>query len=540
MVMMAQTSDLHSRVAQFSQADKARAELALRELARRRLIDFCAYVDKKQGGDYHAKHLRLIAEYLEAAERDELWRDVPGYGKKILIITTPPRHWKSSLVSRKFPAWFIGKRHRDGLPHQVILTSYGASLAESNNRAVLRMCRDDKLFQNVFTGLEVSRNSQNVQEWSLAGEPFQTAVAAGVGGGLTGQGADCLIIDDPVKDRAEANSPAARKKLWEWWQDVARTRINPGGFCVIVMTRWHQDDLVGRLLQQAQDEPGNERIVMLRLPGLAETDRERLNVSQMGMPVDERDPLGRRPGQALWPEMYSEAELEATRQTSPRTFDALYQGRPTPEGGYLVGREHFKMLPSKPAEKDVRWVWGTDWALSDKELTPKNASDPDYTAGFLVGLWQPDGNEEDTRLVLADMVRGQHNIHDARRMVKQAALSTGPKVPIVGADNGRQIAVDHLALDGLRRDEELLNYRVKGIRMRGDKVTRAQPWLDRVHGGSVYVVEGVWNEEFFNEVENFPHGPHDDQIDAISAGIHWLGLGAKEKAVRSKRMNFYG
>jgi len=522
-----------------TQADLAQAELARRELARRHIVDFCAYVDPDQADNYRAAHLQLIAEYLEQAEADTLWDGIPGHGKKILIITTPPRHWKSSTVSRKFPAWFVGKRHKAERPHQIILTSYGASLAEANNRSVLELCRDNLLYANIYPDVDVSRKSQSVQEWGLEGEPFATSVASGVGGGLTGQGADCLIIDDPVKDRAEANSPAARQRLWAWWEDVARTRVNPGGFVVIVMTRWHPDDLVGRLLAQAQAEPGNERIITLRLPALAETQAERESVASMGLPVDKADPLGRDAGAALWPGAYPRRELEATQRTSPRTFDALYQGRPTPEGGYMVGREHFKMLPSRPQEH-VKWVWGTDWALKEKEAAPKSGHDPDYTVAFMVGLWTPEGNREDARLVLAAMYRGQHNIHDARALVKAAAKKSDPHIPIVAADNKGQVALDYVALDGLRRDPEMLHHRIKSISMRGDKVTRAQPWLDRVHGGSVYVVEGAWNEAFFQEVENFPHGTHDDQVDAVSVAVHALGLAAKSKRVSSKRMSFYG
>ena len=528
--------------------ETARQELARRVLAEQSLVDFCAYVDpearRSEDGDpfrenwYRAHHLMLIADYLERAENGSLWRHLPGDGKKILIITTPPRHWKSSLVSRKFPAWFVGRRKAANQPHQVILTSYGASLAEANNRSVLELLNSDR-YRNVFPGVVLSSKSQAVQEWSLAGEAFPTAVAAGVGGGLTGQGADCLIIDDPVKDRAEANSPTFRLRLWQWWEDVARTRMNPDGFCVIVMTRWHPDDLVGKLLAQNAETPGSERIFHLRLPALAETPAERAAAAEMGLPYDDGDPLNRAPGAALWPERQSAAEHQATRQATPKTFDSLFQGRPTPDGGYLGGRELFKVLPAAPSVH-VRWCWATDWALKEKEAAGKGKDDPDYTAMGLIGLWQPDGNPTDSRLVIARIERAQLNFHDAKRMVKSLALKADARIPIVGADNGAQIAVDHLALDGLRRDPQLLNHRVKGITIRGDKVTRAQPWLDRLHGGTVYVVAGSWNEAFFLEVETFPNGANDDQVDMVSVGAHFLGLGQKERKAASAVVQGFG
>lgn len=534
-----------------TRSDLARRELARRALAQQSVIDFCAYVDPEAkladevtdtflDNWYRAAHLKLIASCLERAESGDLWDDVPGDGKKILIITTPPRHWKSSLVSRKYPAWFVGKRKSENNPHQVILSSYGATLAEANNRATLELI-NSPLYQNIFPQIQLSSKSQAVNEWSLAGEPFPTAVAAGVGGGLTGQGADCLIIDDPVKDRADANSLAFRTRLWQWWEDVARTRINPDGYCVIIMTRWHPDDLVGRLLAQAANEPGNERIVSLRLPALAETAEERVSAASQGLPFDVDDPLGRLPGEALWPDRQTAAEHEATRRATPKTFDSLFQGRPTPEGGYLGGRELFKMLPSPPSSRDVRWVWATDWALKEKEMAAKGKDDPDYTVAAKIGLWQPDGNKADTRIVIGHITRGQHNIHDARIMVKRTALADGDaRTPIAAATNGAQIAVDHLALDGLRRDPQMLAWQVKGITVQGDKVTRAQPWLDRLHGGSVYVVEGEWNEAFFLEVENFPNGSHDDQVDAVSVGVHYFGLGQKSRQASSAVVQGFG
>lgn len=523
----------------FSLAQSARTEMARRALAAKHLLTFCQYTDPSQAENYAAKHLRLISRYLEKAETGELWANIPGEGKKILIITTPPRHWKSSVVSRKFPAWFVGKRTLAGKPHQVILTSYAAGLAESNSRAVLETLTDNRLYLNVFPHIKISEKSRSMQEWALESEPFPTGVASGVGGGLTGHGADVLIIDDPIKDRAEANSPAQRGRLWSWWEDVARTRINPDGWCVIVMTRWHPDDIVGRLLKQAKDNPGQERIVHLRLPALAESEAERWSAGEMGLPVDKVDPLGRLPGQALWPGRVTAAELLTTRSVTPKTFDALYQGRPTPEGGFLVGREHFKTLTSAP-QTHVKWVWGTDWALREREAAPLRRDEPDYSVCALVGLWTPEGNKEDARLIIGYIRRGQHNLNDARRMVKAEMKRVGPKVPVVGADNGAQIAVDHLALDGLRRDSELLHYKVKSLTIRGDKVTRAQPWLDRVHGGTVYVVDGLWNEEFFVELENFPHGGNDDQVDAVSVAVHYLGLGGGPKPVGSQKMSFYG
>jgi len=518
----------------------AQNELARRarlELARRNPAQFAAYIDPQAAGQYRAAHLQLIGRYIADAEIGTLWRDVAGSGRKILIVTTPPRHWKSSLVSQKAAAWFVGRRASNNRPHQIIFTSYAAGLATRNSRAALEAIRDNARFRDIFPDVKVSMKSQSVEEWALKGEPIPTGVAAGVGGGLTGHGADMLIIDDPIKDATEAASLATRQRLWEWWSDVARTRVNPGGFVIIIMTRWHVDDLVGRLLEQAQTEPEMERIVHLRLPALAETDAERVSAGDIGLPVDEADPLGRRPGEALWPEQVGAEEHLVTARLFPLTHNALNQGRPVPKGGYLVGRDAFHMLDSKPAQ-DVRWCWGTDWAITEKEAAPKRKQEPDYTVAFLVGLWTPQGDRNDMRLILADMRRAQVNIFEAKELVSAAMKSTGPTVPM----RSGQANMDKIYLTSLRSRADLIQYSIRNLKrdqMPGDKVARANRWIELVHAGRVYVVRGAWNDAFFSEMESFPRGSHDDQIDAISVAVAHFGIDTGSHKTTSSRVKFY-
>lgn len=525
----------NSRTKQLAQQELARR--ARLELARRNPAHFAAYIDPDVASQYRAAHLQLIGHYLARAEDGSLWDDVPGTGRKILIITTPPRHWKSSIVSQKAAAWFVAKRASASQPHQVIFTSYAAGLATRNSRAALEAIRDNSRVRSIFPDVQASRRSQSVEEWALEGETIPTGVAAGVGGGLTGHGADMLIIDDPIKDAAQAGSVTYRQTLWEWWADVARTRVNPGGFVVIVMTRWHADDLVGRLYEQAKKEPGLERLVTLRLPALAESDAEREAVGKMGLPIDPADPLGRVPGAALWPEMVPAEEHEATRSLFPATHDALNQGRPIPKGGYLVGRDRFIMLDAKPGSH-VRWCWGTDWAITEQEAAPKRRSDPDYTVSFLVGLWTPEGNRGDLRLVLADMRREQANIFQAKALVKAAMIST----PGVAMRSG-QANMDKQYLTSLRADADLIAYSIRNLdrnQMPGDKVTRANRWLELVQASRVYVVRGNWNEAFFSEMEQFPKGAHDDQVDAISVAVAYFGIAAPQRKAATSQVNFYG
>ena len=525
----------------------ARQEQARRRLAQRSLIDFACYVDKDAAypeaedsfiqNRYRAAHLKLIAYYIERAVDGSLWHNLPGDGKKVLLITTPPGHWKSSLVSRKFPPWYIGYQHLNSLPHQVILTSYNSSLAEANNRACLELVRDNPLYANVFPGLTLSKNSQSAQEWSLEGDPFPACVAGGVGGGLTGKHG-VVVVDDPIRDRAQANSPTYIATLWDWWKDVVRTRPHSQReFILGIWTRWTEHDPAGKLLRDRAEGKNDERIVYVRLPALAETDKERQSAGQMGLPIDEQDPLGRAPGEALWPDEESAKAHQSTRRSFPVTFDSLYQGRPRPQGGYMVAQTQFKPLPMLP-KKDIKLVLGTDWAYTEKQIAPTKSNDPDFTAVALVGLWTPEGNKEDARLVIGYMAQVQANQHEARQFVKSQMQAVGRRVPMRSAQDG----IDRLFLDLMRGDADLLGYSIRNMgQLKGDKVTKATPWLEMAHAGRVYVVEAPWNEGFFQSVESFPHGAHDDLEDAVSVAVHALGIGTKSrKATSSSEVKFYG
>lgn len=520
------------------------------QLAREHLIDFCAYVDPDAGtpdthdtfvyNRYRSAHLRLIAQTIERAMDGSLWQDVPGDGKKVLLITTPPGHWKSSLVSRKFPAWFVGHQHMHGRPYQIILTSYNAALAQANNNKVLELIRDNPRYRHIFPNITLSPTEQSSEKWSLHGAAFTTCRAAGVGGGLTGYHGRVAVVDDPIKSRKDANSQAFLTTLWDWWKDELRTRLlDDDSFILGIWTRWSEGDPAGRIFESKKNGENDDQVVLVRLPALAETDAERESAAQMGLPVDPQDPLGRKPGEALCPDIESAREHQATQRSFPVTFDSLYQGRPRPAGGYIAGREQFNILPAAPGQH-MRWVWGTDWAITEKETAPKGSQDPDYSVTALVGLWHPGGDSDETRIVIANILRKQANTHGAKKMVKDAALASSlTRAVFAGQDN-----IDKVAFNDLRHDEALLAYRFRNLdrkRMPGDKVTRAKTWLeDRLYAGQVYVVQGPWNEEFFNEVEAFPHGRHDDQVDAVSVAVHALGLGHRTRKANSAKVKGFG
>jgi len=227
-----------------------------------------------------------------------------GRTAPILVIEAPPRHGKSELVSRYLPAWYLGIFPA----RRVMLAAYASGFARSWGRKARSLLIEHG---RDWFGVEVSGQVRAASEWGITGTEGGM-VTAGVGGPLTGRGANLLIVDDPIKNAEQAFSQTIRDNHWDWWQSTASTRIEPGGCAIIIATRWHEDDLSGRLLRDAATGEGSP-VRRLRLPAIAET----------------HDPLGRAPGEALWPQRWPRERLEQVRlQKEPHWWDSLYQQRP--------------------------------------------------------------------------------------------------------------------------------------------------------------------------------------------------------------------
>ena len=270
----------------------------------------------------------------------------------------PPRHGKSEFVSRYLPAWYVC-RYPD---RRVILTAYEARFAESWGRKARDIVSEHgRDWWNVKLRSDVTARN----EWQIDGRDGGM-VSVGIGGALTGRGAHLLIVDDPIKNQEEARSPTTREQHWDWWQSTAGTRLEPGGKAIVMATRWHKEDLSGRLLEQA--ETGTTRVRTLILPGLA---------------VD-GDPLGRAPGEALWPARFDRQQLERMRQSmAPQWWLPLYQQQPTAFDSAEWPSEYF-----------ADHVWAEEWPQAFEQaaiyLDPsKGRTDrSDYSALVFVGVSQ--------------------------------------------------------------------------------------------------------------------------------------------------------
>ena len=429
-------------------------------------------------------HLQLInSEIVEAIARGKARRDPRSKTRdelEILLVEVPPRHGKSTLISEHTPPWYLGMFPDD----RVILTSYEADFASTWGRKARDILRE---YGRQFFGVRVDEGSSAVKRWDLARRKGGM-VTAGVGGPITGKGAHLMIIDDPIKNAEDAMSDVMRRKQWDWWLSTARTRMEPGGVVIVLMTRWHDDDLGGRLLRAAGD--GGDPVREVRLPALAGA----------------KDPLGRKPGEALWPERYSSAYLESTRTAlGAYWFSAMYQGTPTPDEGGVFDRQYFRYFELRGGQVvldtlngKVEYPASSCQKVSYVDLAESEKKRADYTV--LTEVWVTPGKD----LLVMNVTRDR---------------IPGPEQP--------QFFIDHyvgrLKIESIGYQSSL----AKGLIRRGypvepvypdkDKVTRASAAGVLYRGGKVFHRRGAeWLTEFEAELLAFPAGEHDDQVDTLA------------------------
>lgn len=420
-----------------------------------------------------------------------------------LGIEMPPRHGKTELSSVQFPAWILGRNPSA----RIVLASYSSALAILNSRKIRDIIHLPQ-YRAAFPDVVMKEDKGSEKEWeTTAGGGV---IAVGVGSGLTGRGADYVIIDDPVKDREEARSQVTLDNIWEWYTTVARTRLQPGGKIIFVMTRWSPFDLVGKAIQHAIEFPTAIPMYRLRLPAIAE----------------ENDLLGREPGEALWSE-YPLEVLEDIKSLDPVNFQALYQQNPQPDETVKFSRDdiHLSDGPYMPLDGwQVCRSW--DLAVTDKE-------DSDYTVGALVYGKRIDVAEDvkktlieaglglPMQLHVGDVQRQQAQFPQQREMIIRTAARDGANVPIVIEYTRMELA----ALQILQQDLQSLGYVVRTVKPKGDKVARKTQLQVVTKAKHLTFAPGKWNEDAWQEFENFPVWSHDDIVDAIEQSLTWFSQG---------------
>lgn len=450
----------------------------------RAYVDFSYFVDYDSDyRDREGKHLDVLDETLMKVSSGELKR---------VIVTMPPRHGKSERVSKKFPAWHVGKNPDD----EIILASYSIDLS----RGFTRIARDTLTEHAPMFDTSVDKNNQSAESWGIDGHRGGVT-AAGVGGSITGKGARIAIIDDPVKNAEEANSEVMREKVWDWYQSTLYTRLTPDGRIIVVMTRWHEDDLVGRLLKKEADEIRDgihvgERWTVINFPAIAEDE----------------DFLGRQIGEALWPEFgFDVRRMEQIKSdVGSYVFNALYQQRPSAAGGTIFQRKHFKyfeeetkfvsmqyfVFGEKRYEKDKCKIFQTvDTANSEKTIN-------DYFAVTTFYI-TPDND-----ILIYDVYRTHVIGPDQKPLMKELNYRYRPSFQAIEDKTFGTNLIQEMTREGMT---------VLPIKVDKDKVTRSLPIAARYEAGKVYHrADAPWLTDFEDELLSFPRGKHDDQVDTIS------------------------
>ncbi len=452
------------------------------EWAKRSLLAFTKYTFPQYEENWHHSYLC-----------NKLDKVVSGEIKRLMIFM-PPRFGKTELASRRLPAYILGKNP----DYRVIATSYSADLASQNNRDVQRIM-DSDLYQDLFP--ESYLSSSNVRtlahgNYLRNSEIFEVInydgfyKSAGVGGGITGRGFDFGIIDDPIKNAEEAHSPVYREKIYQWYISTFYTRREKDARIIIILTRWHEDDLAGRLLEQQKTGENTDEWDIVNFQAIKEKENE-------------EDP--REMGHPLWPEKYPKEELEIVRATiGSYMWNALYQQDPKNREGGMFRREWFEIIDQPPG--GLKWVRYWDLAATEKK---SHGRGPAFTAGVLMA-------EKEGVFYIADVKRIQANPAGVESLIKQTAQLDGATVRVFmeqePGSSGKN-TIDHYA----RRI--LIGYSFKGDRPTGDKATRAEPLSAAAENGNVRLVKGKWNRDFIDEAEGFPHGTYKDQIDAASGAF---------------------
>ena len=466
-----------------SQAEAA-TELLSRRKARSNLLDFTRYTFPEFEVNWHHE---LICKYLDLWADGEITR---------LMINTPPRHSKSELVSRRLPAYLLG-RYPDA---QVMGASYGASLSQSFNRDVQRII-DGERYQALFPETRLFGSNvrtiahgtylRNSNIFEIVGHRGYY-INAGVGGALMGFGFTHGIVDDPFKDAQEANSQTIRKSKHEWWHSVFWTRQAPGASILLTNTRWHMDDMAGHLIELMEAGDG-EKYVIINLPAIMED----LNYKHA------EDP--RELGEALWSQRYDIDFLEQARSNNAFSFSALYQQNPVPQGNVIFDIERLKANTVDEPMECLHICRFYDLAVTAKHHS-------DYTAGALLGV------TKDNEYIILDMYRKQKTMPETEKSIIANAISDGTAVSIrLEADKAGIAQLDYLV-----RRPELHRFTIDKKPPIGDKYTRAQPFATQVNNGRVYILRGHWNRALLDELAAFPMGAHDDQVDALSGAYDML------------------
>jgi len=439
----------------------AAQELLNRRIARKSLIDFTEYTKP----DFEsAEHHKLICEKLEAVERGEIDR---------LMIFAPPRHTKSELASRRFPAWYLGKNPNK----QIITATYSGDLASDFGRDVRNIVAEQE-YSNLYPDVSLRDDSKSANRWHT--NTGGVYISVGVGGAITGRGAHIALIDDPIKNRKDADSETIRNGVWDWYTSTLYTRLMPGGAIVLIQTRWHEDDLAGRLLEAQKN--GGDKWEIIDLPAIDKDHK------------------------ALWHGWYPIEALERIKANiGAREFSALYQQRPQPEEGVYFKREWFNRYELGKHPKNTNCYGAGDYAVSDGE--------GDFSEEGIIEV-------------------------DSEKNIWFTDWWSGQTAPDVWIETTIDMQIKHkpecwLAESGVIKKsvEPFLRSRMQQrnswtvlewLPTTGDKRAMARSFQGMAAAGNVYIPLCDWGDALIDQLIRFDSGVYDDKVDVCGLFGRWL------------------
>jgi predicted phage terminase large subunit-like protein len=432
-------------------------------------VDFAKFVKEMWPGFIDGRHHKVMAKVFEQIARGE---------KKRVIINMPPRHTKSEFASFLLPAWFLGKYPSK----KIIQTSNTAELAVGFGRKVRNLV-DSEQYAKIFPNVNLRSDSKAAGRWATnaGGEYF----AIGVGGTVTGKGADLLIIDDPHSEQEAAlaaTSPEIFDKVYEWYTSGPRQRLQPGGSIVVVMTRWSKKDLTGRIIQSSIDKEGNDDWEVIDFPAILPS------------------------GNPLWPEFWSLEELLALQSELPAgKWNAQYQQSPTSEEGAIVKRDWWKIWePDRPPVCEfIIQSWDTAFTKSERS---------DYSACTTWGVFYKDENPNDPNVILLDAFKKRMEFPELKEKAFNHYKEWEPDAFIVEAKASGAPLIFELRAMGIPVSEFTPS--------RGnDKMVRINSVSDLFASGKVWAPGTRWADELIEEMAAFPNSDHDDLVDSTTQAL---------------------
>jgi predicted phage terminase large subunit-like protein len=453
---------------------KAAKELLARRKGRLEFADFCRYVASEEPP---SKHHLLICDIAD--------RIIDGSCKRAMFLM-PPGSAKSTYATVRFPAYYLGRLKRKG----VICASYNDTLASQFGKKTRNLIRQTET-QTLFPGLSLSSDSQAKGEWDTEDGGFYFAV--GIGGGVTGRRADLGVIDDPIRGRKDADSQLIRDNCWNWYLDDFRTRLKPGAAIILIQTRWHEDDLAGRIL--SDDWSGESGKVVAK-------DGEEWEVVCLPAQAGENDILGREEGEWLWTEWFSEEWWLQTKHTVTqfgyRSWNSLYQQIPTDDEGSFFKREWFNRFELSGAPRTTNYQ-STDFATKEDE--------GDYTELGIFGMDQKKElyildwwYKQATTDVWIDRQLDQYKSYNC-------FASFGETGPIRRAVEPFQT---------MRSRQRQIYPRFEWIVRTGDKAAMARSFQGMASAGMIHIPNTDWGDRLISQLCKFPNGKHDDAVDVCA------------------------